>query len=290
MTCKYNKTRLAPTPSGFLHLGNVLSFCIAASLARRCSARILLRIDDLDQTRVNSRYLQDIFDTLNFLEIPWDEGPRNVKEFTERYSQVHRMGLYSQALDRLAETSVVFACTCSRKELLNTGSCLCRGKGISLNAENVSWRMATKNLHELTVRNCDGSKIQGLLPAEMQDFVVRKKDGSPAYQLTSIVDDLFYGVDLIVRGKDLWPSTLAQQALAAALGKKEFNNIAFFHHTLLLAPSGLKMSKSAGATSVKYLRESGKSKEEIFGIIAGMHGNNKNAGNWQQLAQLLLRE
>src|SRR5580698_8544901 len=73
----FRKTRIAPTPSGFLHLGNVLSFALTAGLARRSGASILLRIDDLDRERVSREYVEDIFDALNFLGIPWDEGPRN---------------------------------------------------------------------------------------------------------------------------------------------------------------------------------------------------------------------
>src|ERR1700761_6754186 len=96
----FNKTRIAPTPSGFLHLGNVLSFAITAVIAEKTNAKILLRIDDLDRDRVNKQYVQDIFDTLNFLEIPWDGGPRNFGEYESEYSQVHRMGLYQRVLDQ----------------------------------------------------------------------------------------------------------------------------------------------------------------------------------------------
>ena len=122
----------------------------------------------------------------------------------------------------------------------------------------------------------------------MDDFVVRKKDGFPAYQLTSVVDDIFYGVDLIVRGRDLWPSTLAQQALAAALGQHQFNNVCFLHHPLLVESPGQKMSKSAGAASVKYLRENGKTKAEVFGMIGNLLGANKRVGNWNELAALVV--
>ncbi|MES2108653.1 MAG: glutamate--tRNA ligase family protein, partial [Bacteroidota bacterium] len=91
----FHKTRIAPTPSGFLHVGNVLSFSITAALARKTGAKTLLRIDDMDQTRANARYIQNIFDTLNFLEIPWDEGPANADDFEKSYSQVHRLNLYN---------------------------------------------------------------------------------------------------------------------------------------------------------------------------------------------------
>ncbi len=90
----FKKTRIAPTPSGFLHLGNVLSFSITAALARKTGAAILLRIDDLDRGRVTTPYVQDIFDTLNYLGIPWDEGPRNYEEYQWEYSQVYRLDSY----------------------------------------------------------------------------------------------------------------------------------------------------------------------------------------------------
>jgi glutamyl-tRNA synthetase len=282
----YHKTRLAPTPSGFLHLGNVLSFAITAALAKKHSVKILLRIDDLDQARVNKPYLQDIFDTLHFLEIPYDEGPHDVKDFEENYSQLHRMGLYQESLQQLADEGRVFACTCSRSQL-TANPCDCLEKKIPQETENASWRFITGANNELAVINYNGGTVRSLLPAEMQNFVVKKKDGFPAYQLTSVIDDLFYGVDLIVRGDDLWPSSLAQQELACALGKTAFADIAFYHHPLIKDTSGQKLSKSAGATSVKYLRENGKTAKEIYAQMAALIGVGENAGNWQQLGEII---
>ncbi|HAL81937.1 MAG TPA: tRNA glutamyl-Q synthetase [Mucilaginibacter sp.] len=285
----YNKTRLAPTPSGFLHPGNVLSFAITAVLARKTGAKILLRVDDLDQARVNKLYVQDIFDTLNFLDIPWDEGPRNVNEFEDSYSQKHRMALYNEALQRLADEEKVFACTCSRSQLQNYHSCNCFNEKIPLDTKNASWRLITNNHPELEVKSYPGKTIRTFLPADMKNFIVKKKDGFPAYQLTSVVDDLFYGVDLIVRGEDLWPSTLAQHVLASALGGNNFNDITFYHHQLLMDAEGKKLSKSAGALSIKYLRESGKTPADIFGFIAAMAGIEETADNWEQLAMAVIK-
>src|ERR1700741_3831562 len=142
----FNKTRIAPTPSGFLHLGNVLSFAITASIAEKNKAKMLLRIDDLDRDRVNKQYVQDIFDTLNFLEIPWDEGPKNIREYEQEYSQVHRTDIYMAGLQQLKESGNLFACSCSRADVLRLspdsiypGTCL--DKQIPLDAENVSWRV-----------------------------------------------------------------------------------------------------------------------------------------------------
>lgn len=285
---RFNRTRLGPTPSGFLHLGNILSFAITAALAEKTGAKILLRIDDLDQARVNKIYLQDIFDTLNFLDIPWDEGPRNAKEFEEVYSQLHRMVMYREALQRLTKAGKVFACTCSRRQLSNAEPCACLNRQIPLTTENASWRLITGRSPELAVKNYDGKVIRAALPAEMHDFVVKKKDGFPAYQLTSAIDDLFYDVDFIVRGEDLRPSTLAQRILALALGKNNFGNITFYHHPLLMEATGKKLSKSAGATSVKYLRESGKSAADVYQLIASMMGVEEPVVNWRQLGEIAI--
>lgn len=283
----FNKTRIAPTPSGFLHVGNVLSFSITASLAQKTGAKILLRIDDIDQARANKQYVQDIFDTLNFLEIPWDEGPRNVKEFEDRYSQVHRLGLYNQAFERLRNNGAVYACACSRSQL-NNSVCNCKSNTMPGEADNVSWRLDTSGNLPLSVKSYNGKTVTAALPAEMENFVIKRKDGLPAYQLTSVIDDLFYGVDLVVRGKDLWPSTLAQRQLSLALGEAKFAEIAFYHHPLLMEAPGKKLSKSAGSTSINYLRGQGKKPADIFGLIAGMLGINGTPSNWQQLGELFI--
>jgi glutamyl-tRNA synthetase len=280
-TTHYKKTRIAPTPSGFLHLGNILSFSITAELARKSGTKILLRIDDLDQQRVNKQYIQDIFDTLNFLDFTWNEGPRDAKEFEERYSQMHRTKLYNAALQQLADEGKVFACTCSRSQLLNAQTCTCFSRKVPLNTVNASWRLITDSTRDLEVKSHNGEAIRSALPVDMHNFVVKKKDGFPAYQLTSVIDDLFYGIDLVVRGDDLWKSTLAQHELALALGKNEFKDIAFYHHPLLMEAPDKKLSKSAGATSIKYLRESGKSPADIYQLITSMPGTIKGTVNGQ---------
>jgi glutamyl/glutaminyl-tRNA synthetase len=284
----YKKTRIAPTPSGFLHLGNVLSFSITAALAKKHGTKILLRIDDLDQARANDQYLQDIFDTLNFLEIPWDEGPRDVSEFKNNYSQVHRMALYNGTLEDLRARGRIFACTCSRQQLRGNTICNCLDKKIPLNEKDANWRLITDDQGELSITDYSGQITRAVLPSDMHNFIVRRKDGLPSYQLASVVDDLYYGVDLIVRGQDLWPSTLAQQELANALHKSDFHDITFYHHALITEPDGKKLSKSEGATSVKYLREEGKSQTDIYTAIAVMLGINETLTTWEQLAEIMI--
>lgn len=295
---EFKRTRIAPTPSGFLHLGNIFSFSLTAALARRSGASILLRIDDLDRERVFREYLEDIFDTLRFLGIPWDEGPANVHEFERSWSQHQRMELYVNALDRLRADGAVFACVCSRAQLALPAAegvypGTCRERGLSLDEPRVSWRLRTSNELVLRVESMFGERVSGVLPREMGDFAVRKKDGFPAYQLTSFMDDVNYGVDLVVRGEDLWPSTLAQLYLAEVLsaagmsGAAAFGEVRFVHHPLLRASDGEKLSKSAGATSIQYLRKQGYSPADIFLLIARLSGLEEPARDWEGLATLL---
>ena len=285
----FGRTRLAPTPSGFLHLGNVLSFAITAALARKTGARILLRIDDLDRERVVPDYVQDIFDSLRYMEIPWDEGPRDYEEFEREYSQVHRMSLYRKALELLRESGEVFACACSRAEIARVGSDYpgtCVYKKIPFDTESVSWRLRTDPLKEMMCTDLSGAIIKAAVPPSMKDFIIRKKDGYPAYQLASVVDDDYFGVDLVVRGNDLWPSTLAQLYLSRFLPESHFAATRFHHHGLLLAKER-KLSKSAGATSVRYLRQQGQTREAIYMLIAQMLGcgNGRPVRNFEELAE-----
>jgi glutamyl/glutaminyl-tRNA synthetase len=229
--------------------------------------------------------MQDIFDTLNFLEIPWDEGPRDLQDFTDNYSQLHRMNMYKAALEQLAANKMVFACACPRSTY-NNHSCTCLSQQMPLSTENANWRMLTGDNTEIAVKSYNGQIIHSELPMEMHNFVVKKKDSFPAYQLTSVIDDLFYGIDLVVRGEDLWPSTLAQHQLSLALSNN-FGDITFYHHPLLMEAPGKKLSKSAGATSVKYLRESGKSPADVYQLIAAMLGINETIVDWQQLAGII---
>ncbi len=291
-TLNFKKARIAPTPSGYLHLGNVLSFAVTAAIAEKTGAKMLLRIDDADRERTNKLYVQDIFDTLNFLEIPWHEGPRNMQEYEQEFSQLHRMGLYNQALSQLAEAHAVFACTCSRTDVQrlsaeNIYSGTCRNKNLPYDTPNTSWRLRTDSTKQLKVKTLQGEIVHTTLPIIMQDFVARKRDGFPGYQLTSLIDDLHFGVDLVVRGEDLWASTLAQQYLAMELGQEAFANTTFYHHPLLLDSEGHKLSKSLGATSVQYFRKQNKKPEDIYALISHILGVEAHADNWRDLVGML---
>lgn len=264
----FSKTRLAPTPSGYLHAGNAFNFLLTAALAKQAGARMLLRIDDLDRERYRPAYANDVFETLRFLNISWDEGPQSLSAFEESWSQRHRLPLYNHALENLRRAGAVFACTCSRTQ---SAGCLCSERRLPLDTPHANWRLLTGD-DSIAVRSLDGTLRCGTLSAEMKNFVVRKKDGLPAYQLTSLADDLHFGIDLVVRGEDLWPSTVAQHLLAQHLGEERFSRIRFFHHPLLTASDGRKLSKSAGDTSVKHWREEGKTLAGLVAYISrGLH-------------------
>lgn len=267
MNSSLHKTRIAPTPSGYLHIGNIRSFLLARQLADEMGASVLLRIDDLDRDRVEDMYIQDILDTLSVLGINYEEGPADLQAFKDTWSQFHRLPLYNAALDKLAGKGHLFACVCSRADVRATPDGVypgtCRHKNIPLDTPNVTWRLRTSETLPLLVNVLGEAPVSAMLPGEMTDLVVRKRNGFPAYQLSSLVDDVHFGVDLVVRGADLWNSTLAQLYIARLLGYESFLGAHFLHHPLIMDSDGEKMSKSAGATSIQYLRAHGATAADI---------------------------
>ena len=264
----FSLTRIAPTPSGYLHLGNAYSFLVTKSLAEKHGAKILLRIDDLDRERYRVEYVEDIFATLDFLEINIDQGPKNRQEFESQWSQIHRMGKYQEGLTQLREIRKVFACDCSRKKIQQLDSSgyylgQCVDRRLSLDKVDVAWRVDTMEADYVKLIEYPEQHKSALIPQDSAFYIVRKRDGLPAYHLTSAIDDLHFGVDLIVRGSDLYSSTLAQLDLAKNLGVTEFDKITFHHHPLIKGRKQEKLSKSEGATSIQFLRKEGKTLKDI---------------------------
>jgi glutamyl/glutaminyl-tRNA synthetase len=289
------KTRLAPTPSGFLHIGNGASFVATWALARVCGGSVLLRIDDLDAERMRSEYVEDIFKTLDWLGLDWDEGAFSVEDFSKNWSQHLRMDMYEKALKDLQETGDLYACNCSRKDirLASTNGLYpntCRDKRLSKienvanYEENTAWRIqveAEKIVHFKTLKQASerSGNFQSFpnviidplsiltnfeektcicsvnLSQTMGDFIVKQKNGLPSYQLASLVDDGLFGINCIVRGQDLLPSTAAQILLAEKLNYTSFLSTTFWHHPLMTDTQGVKLSKSEGATSLLDFRE-----------------------------------
>jgi glutamyl-tRNA synthetase len=249
------RTRLAPTPSGLLHPGNGLSFVMTWVIARANEGRILLRIDDIDKERCREEYVADIFRTLEWLGLDYDEGPSGVADFFQNWSQETRLGLYENALRELQQQDLLFACTCSRKD-------------IRLASEDGSYP-GTCLQRDLPF---EGDKARSWRTREHGHFVLRRKNGRPAYQLVSLIDDEHFGINYIVRGADLLGSTEKQRYLARLMGKTPFLSSSFWHHPLLTDAEGQKLSKSQGAGSLQEWRTLGRSPAELYQRAADMLG------------------
>jgi len=263
------RSRWAPTPSGFLHVGNAFNFLITWLITRQQNGILRLRIDDLDQARCRQEYLEDIFLTLDWLGVDWDEGPFGVEEHVEKFSQSLRIPAYEEILSTLKTKGKLFACTCSRKEImaaspngLYPGTCL--HKGLPFEGEGRSWRMSMSEDTQVSWED----KWMGNQSVRLHEAsgapVLRRKDGIPAYHVASVSDDLFYGINLIVRGEDLKLSTALQLALAEKIGAQAFSLAVFLHHPLLLGPEGKKLSKSKGALAIRTLREKNGGRAHFF--------------------------
>ena len=157
-----------------------------------------------------------------------------------------------------------------------------------LDKNEAAWRINTLDADFLDYIAYPSTQKSALIPEEATCYVVRKKDTNPAYQLASLVDDIHFGVDLIVRGQDLFPSTLAQLDLARILGKQEFAKTTFYHHPLLKGPDQSKLSKSAGAFSIRELRREGKSLGDVFHLLGKSLGLQEEIHSFQEFSKLAL--
>lgn len=248
-------------------------------LARAQGGKILLRIDDLDRQRFRPEYVEDIFKTIEWLGIDFDLGPNGPDEFEAEYSQLHRLDLYRQYLSQLQSQEQVYACICSRKRVRQTAingllyDGHCRAASHDLERAGAAWRVELRERSEVKVMDW-GRKDPMLLELStgMGDFVVRKKDQFPSYQLASLVDDSHWNINFVVRGEDLLWSTAAQLWLARQLGIENFQRSLFWHHELLMDDQGEKLSKSKGASALKTWRENGKSPHEIYRLATRMLG------------------
>jgi len=257
------RSRLAPTPSGYLHLGNAVNFIITWVLVRKAGGVLRLRIDDADGSRCRSEYVADIFRQLEWLALDWDEGPQGVGEFDRLYSQRQRFDRYRQLLQELQMAGHAYGCDCSRKEIkARAGSTVypgfCRQKNISDDGQ-AAIRLLVPSGTVIPVGNKEVP-----LAAMMGDFVLWRRDNSPSYQLASLADDLDDDTNFIVRGEDLLASSAAQLFMARCLGNNSFGQIKFLHHGLLSCPAGNRLSKSDKSLSLHAMQEQGVSPLAIY--------------------------
>lgn len=282
------RTRLAPTPSGYLHVGNGFSFVLTWLWARASGGRIVLRIDDLDAARYRSEFAQDIFDSLQWLGLDYDEGPRSVKELENSYSQRHHLGEYLAALESLrgkaatgavadrasADARLVYACDCSRKRLRGSGGVYdghCRDAGLDMDMPDRALRMRIPG-SPVRVQDALEGDVDVALSSEMGDFVLQRRDGLPAYHLASVVDDIRLGITHVVRGRDLLASSAAQLHLASCLGLDDFSRLTLCHHGWITGADGGKLSKSAGSLALKQIASMPDGRETLLRFYAACMG------------------
>jgi glutamyl-tRNA synthetase/glutamyl-Q tRNA(Asp) synthetase len=272
-------TRFAPSPTGFLHLGHVASAVWVWGLARALGGRVLLRIEDHDRGRCRPAYERAALEDLEWLGLTPDLGdPDELRRGASPYRQSDGGKAYAATLEQLGRTAQVYACECSRRDIAaDAGDRLneetrypgrCRDRGLPAGAGR-GIRVVLADGPETFTDPRLGPVTQA--PAmQCGDLLLRDRLGNWTYQYAVVVDDLRQGVDLVIRGEDLLPSTGRQIRLARMLGRQR--PPVFLHHPLIRKPGGAKLSKSSGDTGVRDLRAAGATPEAVLGEAAWRTG------------------
>jgi glutamyl-tRNA synthetase len=269
------RTRLAPSPTGALHLGNARTFLINWALARQQGWQIVLRIEDLDGPRVKPGAAAEAIDVLRWLGLDWDEGP---------YYQRQDLSPYRAALERLAAQGDIYPCRCTRREieaaslsaphgdeheLRYPGTCRpATPTPVSpqqLDDSGVAWRLRVPEGATEFVDQFSGSHVHDM-QATSGDFLVATKEGLPSYQLAVVVDDARQQIDRIVRGDDLLGSTHRQLLLQERLGVGPLPQ--YFHLPLVVGEDGRRLAKRHGDSRISHYRSEGVPAGRIIGLLA----------------------
>jgi glutamyl-Q tRNA(Asp) synthetase len=268
-------TRFAPAPTGWLHLGHVLNALYVWNTARLTRCRVMLRIEDHDRERSRPEFERAILDDLDWLGFVPDVHP--TAAFRSGWCegrQSDREEVYRSALHRLVRANAVYACECTRRALTAVTDSepgrevrypgTCRDKRLPL-IDGYGWRV---RLDDITERFDDGLLgPQSQRPAaQCGDLLIRDRLRNWTYQFSAAVDDLWQGVDLVIRGIDLLESTGRQIQLARLLGRDI--PATFMHHPLIMKTRQQKLSKSDGDTGVRALAAAGWSRHRILAEAA----------------------
>jgi glutamyl-tRNA synthetase/glutamyl-Q tRNA(Asp) synthetase len=268
------RTRFAPAPTGYLHLGHVANAIAVWGMARARRAEVLLRIEDHDRQRCRAEYEAALLEDLEWLGLVPDLPPiATFRAGASPYRQSDCGAVYAAAVDRLRERGhAVYACDCSRKTdaspsdgaPVRTYSGRCRERGLAPGpGRGLRVRVAPgeEGFTDLRLGACRQEPA-----TQCGDLLLQDRMGNWTYQFCVVVDDTRQDIDLIVRGEDLLDSTGRQLRLARMLGRAELP--AFLHHPLLHKPSGAKLSKADGDTGIRELRRGGMTREALFGRAA----------------------
>ena len=267
--------RLAPSPTGLLHLGHARTFWFAAERARAVSGTLVLRNDDLDALRFKLDFVDAMIEDLRWLGFTWEEP---------MVSQGQRLPRYRAALERLHAAKLIFPCTRSRRDVLEAIGAPHEGGAddepiyppqfrppaddpLPPLGEKISvnWRLRVPDGETLMFRDGKFGEQHAVAGRDFGDFLVWRKDDAPSYQLACAVDDAELGITEVVRGADLIKSTFRQLLLFRALGWAAPD---FFHCPLMNDDHGERLAKRHDALALRTLRERGVTPAEILAKFA----------------------
>jgi glutamyl/glutaminyl-tRNA synthetase len=267
--------RLAPSPTGLLHLGHARTFWIAAQRAIENHGTLILRNEDLDAQRSRPEFARAMIEDLRWLGIRWSEGPDCGGEYGA-YSQSERRVHYLEAWRSLREAGFLYPCTCSRKDLAQSANApndtddepvypgTCRERidaATFMEPAGVNWRFRVRDGEVTKFADLNLGIQQYVAGSDFGDFLVWRRDDVPAYQLAAVVDDEAMRVTEVVRGADLLKSTARLLLLIRALG---YAVPSYFHCELIRDAAGARLAKRHDALSIRHLRESGLTPELVL--------------------------
>lgn len=276
--------RLAPSPTGYLHLGHARTFWTAYARARAAGGVLVLRDEDLDPARARAEFAAAMTEDLRWLGVEWQEGPDVGGPFVP-YRQSECRGLYRKAWARLVVGGHVYPCVCSRRDIARAAEAPHEGQtGVRPAPDDephypgtcrppagvvpqlpdtpsgLNWRFRVRDGEELVFEDLKQGPQRFVAGRDFGDFVVWRRDDVPAYQLAVVVDDARMRITEVVRGADLLKSTARQRLLQRALG---FETPAYFHCDLLTDERGERLAKRHESLSLRHLRAAGVTPEEV---------------------------
>ncbi|HEY2081780.1 MAG TPA: tRNA glutamyl-Q(34) synthetase GluQRS [Verrucomicrobiae bacterium] len=261
--------RIAPSPTGYLHLGHARTFWTAQERARAGGGSLVLRNEDLDRARCKPEFVSAMFEDLRWFDFDWQEGPDIGGPFAP-YNQSERFPIYRRALEKLEQAGFIYPCICSRKDLqaaaraphaeddeepIYPGTCRERRKS-EIAERKFCWRFRVPDGETIGFTDGNFGAQHFVAGKDFGDFVVWRTDDVPAYQLACAVDDVAMQITEVVRGADLLVSTARQLLLYRALG---LTAPRFYHCALMTDASGVRLAKRNEGLSLRRLREQGRS-------------------------------
>lgn len=267
--------RIAPSPTGYLHLGHAITFWQAQERSRAAGGELVLRIEDLDPDRCRPEFRDAVAEDLQWFGLSWDEGP-DVGGPHAPYVQSARTNHYRSIWEQLRAGGFIYPCCCSRRDVLAAagaphgemdeplypGTCRPPLGMITAASEpaGANWRFRVPDGETLRfVDGCVGEQ-SAVAGEHFGDFVVWRRDDVPAYQLAVVTDDAEMRITEVVRGADLLVSTFRQLLLYRALA---LDAPAFYHTRLLTDATGRRLAKRDAALSLRALRLAGNAPEEL---------------------------